>query len=246
MATTRRSTAQQRAATATIVYDEGLRKFLSNIFLTMGIGLAVTGGVAFFVVSSPDLLNLFITKGEKPSLSMLWWVATLIELGLVWWMASRIKDSDMTFGTGMTVFAVYSALNGLTISPVLSLYTAASVTKVFFITSSVFGACALYGHTTKRDITGWGGFLIMGLIALIIVMVVNIFLRSPVIDFVATGAGVLLFMALTAWDMQMFRKMYDEYGNTPSLVINGALALYLDFLNLFLMFLRIFGIKTSD
>lgn len=239
--------AARKGAAAAVVYDEGMRRFFSNVMLTMGGGLALTGIVAYIVMGDPALLAHFLTKNEKGlSLTGLWWVVSFAELGLVWWMASWRDDADISVAKGFGFFALYSALNGLTIAPIVSLYTGASVAKVFFISAATFGACALWGHTTKRDITGWSGFLIMGLIGLLVVMIVNIFLRSPMVDFVITGIGVLLFMALTAWDMQMLRKMYDESGHTVSLVVNGALALYLDFINLFLFFLRIFGIKAND
>lgn len=243
-----RSAARRAAARGTtVIYDESMRRFFSNVLLTFGAGLAITGFVAAYVMNNPDALGLFLTRsGKELSLTGLWWVMTFAELGMVWWMASWRDDADISFGKGMFCFALYAAMNGCTIAPVVSLYTGASVAKVFFITASTFGAAALYGHTTSRDITGWGGFLIMGLIGLLIAMIVNIFLRSPMMDFVISGIGVLLFVALTAWDMQMLRKMHDESGHTVSLVVNGALALYLDFINLFLFFLRFFGVKTSD
>lgn len=237
-----RMVAARRSAAERVVYDEGLRAFLSNVLITMAGGLAVTGAVAYAVLGTPDTLGLFLERGpEGLTLSWLWWGMTIAEFALVFWIISWASDGKVSFAKGVTVFALYSALNGCTIAPVLSLYTGASVAKVFFITASVFGACALWGHTTKRDITHWGSFLIMGLIGLLIAMLTNLVLRSPMVDFLVTGVGVLIFMALTAWDMQMFRRMYDESGHTVALVINAALTLYLDFINLFLMFMRVFG-----
>lgn len=225
------------------VYDEGLRRYLSNIFLTMTFGLIVTGVVSQIVLNSPDLLSWFVeknTKGEQ-SLTWWWWGLSFAEFSIVGWISNRSEDATLTLGRGLGMFAIYSAFNGLTIAPVLDLYTSVSVLKVFLITASVFSACAIYGHTTKRDLTGFGVFMVMGLFGLLIAMVVNIFLRSPAMDFLVSVAGVLIFTGLTAWDMQKLREMYDEDGSTVGLVINGALAFYLDFMNLFLFFLRWFG-----
>lgn len=241
------SAARRAAARGAVVYDEGLRRFFSNVLLMFGGGLAITGFVAAYVMGNPDVLAHFLTRSEKGlSLTGVWWVLSFAELGMVWWMSSWRNDASVGFGTGLFVFAVYAAMNGCTLAPVVSLYTGASVAKVFFITSATFGAAALYGHTTSRDLTGWGGFLFMGLIGLLVAMIVNLFLRSAMMDFVISGIGVLLFVALTAWDMQMLRKMYDAGGHTVSLVVNGALALYLDFINLFLFFLRFLGVRTGD
>lgn len=241
------ATATTRTAASTAIYDEGLRTYFSNIFLAMAFGLVVTGIVSQVVVHDSALLALFIEPSKDgPSLSGLWWFLTIAEFGVVMWISAKVRDPNLTLAKGMVVFAVYSAFNGLTLSPILHLYTQASVLNVFLISASAFGASALWGHTTKRDITGLGAFLMVGLLGLIGAMVINIFLGSPAVDFVISAIGVLLFAGLTAWDMQKLREMYDQDGNTVGLVLNGALALYLDFINLFLFFLRIFGDMSSS
>jgi hypothetical protein len=176
------------------------------------------------------------------SLTGLGWIAFLAPLGLVLWMSFGIQR--MSVGTAQTVFWVYAALMGVSLAPILLIYTGASIAKVFFITAASFGALSLYGYTTTRDLTAYGSFLIMGLIGLIIASLVNIFLASSALDFVISCVGVLVFAGLTAWDTQKIKEMYDPMDDgtvAGRKAVMGALTLYLDFINLFLMLLRLFG-----
>lgn len=236
-----------RSAAAKAAADAGLRTFYGHVFAVMAFGLAISGATAFWAMSSPDVMSWFVSNSgtAKASLTGTWIVVALAELGLVFLISSWIRKNDLNATTGLLTFTVYAALTGLTTAPALDLYTTTSVAKVFFITAATFGACAFYGYTTKRDLLPMGSFLLMGLIGLIVAMVVNMFLRSPMMDYLVCGIGVLIFAGLTAWDMQLLRELYRQGGNTVGLVINGALALYLDFLNLMLLLLRVFGVRKD-
>jgi uncharacterized protein len=227
--------------------DAGLQTFYGHVFAVMAFGLAITGSLAYFAMSSPEVMSWFVSNHGTKEASLTWTyiIVALVELGLVFLMSSWIAKNDLSPTTGLTVFTIYAGLNGLAIAPVVDLYTTTSVAKVFFITAATFGTCALYGYTTKRDLKPFGTFLLMGLIGLIIAMIVNMFLRSPAMDFIICSVGVLLFAGLTAWDMQMLRELYRNGGKTVGLVINGALALYLDFLNMFLFILQLLGVKKD-
>jgi hypothetical protein len=169
-------------------------------------------------------------------------VLMLGTLGLVFFVSFRIHR--LQFGTALTLFMVYSALLGVTLSSIFLTYTGASITRVFFISAAAFGALSLYGYTTQRDLSPIGSFLIMGLIGLIIASLVNIFLASSALDFVISCVGVLVFAGLTAWDTQKIKEMYDPMDDgtvSGRKAVMGALSLYLDFINLFLMLLRLFG-----
>jgi len=146
--------------------------------------------------------------------------------------------------TAQTLFWVYAGLMGLALAPIVAVYTSMSIAKVFFMTAATFGAMSLYGYTTKRDLTRWGSFLMMGLIGVIIAMVVNIFLASPALHFAISVIGVLVFVGLTAYDTQRIKSMYAAADGTAVMTrkaIMGALQLYLDFVNMFLLLLMLFG-----
>ena len=163
-------------------------------------------------------------------------------LGLVFFLSFRINRLQYT--TALTVFMVYAALLGVTLSSIFLVYTGASITRVFFISAASFGALSLWGYTTQRDLTGMGSFLIMGLFGLIIAMIVNIFLKSSGLDFIISAAGVLIFAGLTAWDTQKIKEMFDSRDDVNAdgrKAVMGALSLYLDFINLFTMLLRLVG-----
>jgi FtsH-binding integral membrane protein len=228
------------------VVDQGLRAHMLRVYNYMTIGLVITGLVAWATVNTP-LGALFITMTATGySLTGLGWIAFLAPLGLVLWMSFGIQR--MSVGTAQTVFWVYAALMGVSLAPILLIYTGASIAKVFFITAASFGALSLYGYTTTRDLTAYGSFLIMGLIGLIIASLVNIFLGSPAIDFAISVIGVLVFAGLTAWDTQKIKEMYyagDDGTVAGRKAIMGALSLYLDFINLFLMLLRLFGNRNE-
>lgn len=208
--------------------------FLNQVYGWMASGLFVTAIVAYFVANSMDLLLLSLQHR---------WLLFFAQLGLVFLLAGRISTLSHSVATGM--FLIYSALMGMTLSGILISYTSESIASVFAVTAGTFGAMSLYGYTTKRDLSGMGSMLFMALLGLVIASIVNIFMKSEAIMWVLTYAGVLIFVALTAYDTQKLKKMAEQFaGNeeaTKKFAIFGALTLYLDFLNLFLYLLQIFG-----
>jgi FtsH-binding integral membrane protein len=215
--------------------DEGLRAYMLNVYNYMALGLGVTGIVAMLTASSPMMINaIFGTP--------LQWIILLAPIGFVFFLSARI--SYMSASTAQLVYWTYAALMGLSLSSIFLVYVEASIARVFFITAGTFAGMSLYGYTTKRDLSGLGSFLLMGLIGLILASIVNIFLKSSGLEFVLSAIGVLIFTGLTAYDTQMIRNMYlesDEAGVMTKKAILGALHLYLDFINLFMMLLRLFG-----
>ena len=233
----------QRAGTAKA---ELVSTFMRGVYGWMGTGLGVTAVVALMVQNSATLMNMFFVVDPVsgiPHMSMLVIGLLLAELGIVFYLSSRI--GSMNPSTATTLFLVYSGLNGLTLTPILLAYTAQSVFATFVTTAGMFGAMSVYGTVTKKDLTSWGSLLFMGLIGLIIAMVVNIFLQSPAMGFVISGVGVIIFLGLTAYDTQMLKTMGEQMPADAAVVrrgsIMGALRLYLDFINLFLMLLRFMG-----
>ena len=225
------------------VIDAGLRAHMIRVYNYMAAAVALSGVVAWFTynaaVTSTGALTPF---GQAMFGGPLMIVLMLATLGLVFFISFRIDK--LQFTTALTLFMVYSALLGVTLAPIFLIYTGASITKVFFISAASFGALSLWGYTTQRDLTGMGSFLIMGLFGLIIAMVVNIFLKSSGLDFIISAAGVLIFAGLTAWDTQKIKEMYDVSDDgtvSGRKAVMGALSLYLDFINLFLMLLRLVG-----
>jgi uncharacterized protein len=211
--------------------------FVARVYNWMGLGLATTAVVAMLTASSPALLSYIFGS------QFVFFGLILAELGLVMTLSAAIGRLQAT--TAALMFFVYSALNGLTLSAIFIAYTSASIANTFFVTAGTFGAMSLYGYATKRDLTSWGSFLFMGLIGVVIASLVNIFLRSEAIYWVVTYAGVIVFVGLTAYDTQQIKAMAlhgfgDEETERKGAVI-GALRLYLDFVNLFLMLLNIFG-----
>ena len=227
---------------ATDVVDQGLRAHMLRVYNYMTVGLVVTGAVAWAVVNT-SLINLFYTVNSTGyGLSALGWIALFAPLGLVFLLSASI--GRMSVGTAQAVFWLYAALMGISLAPVLLVYTGASVAKVFFISAATFGALSLYGYTTSRDLGPIGSFLFMGLIGVIIASVVNIFLASSAVSFAISVIGVLVFAGLTAWDTQKIKELYtvnDDGTVTGRKAIMGALSLYLDCINLFLLLLRLFG-----
>jgi len=213
--------------------------FLAKVFNWMAIGLGLTGLAAFLTVNSQAALQFVF--GNK----MVFYGLIFGELGLVFYLSARIERISAQAATGL--FVVYSILNGVTLSAILLLYTMTSVAATFFIAAGMFGAMAVYGFITKKDLSSWGSFLFMGLIGIIIAMVVNIFLASSMMSWVISGIGVIIFTGLTAYDVQQITRMGEQgIMNGGAAVIRkgaimGALKLYLDFINLFLMLLRFMG-----
>ena len=228
--------------------DAGLRAYMLKVYNYMTGALALTGAVAYVVANSPTLLNLFYrtamtANGATLQPTILGWVVMLAPLGLVFLLSFRIMT--MSLSAAQTTFWAYAGLVGASLSSILIVYTGASVALTFFVTAATFGTMSLWGYTTKRDLTGFGHFLFMGLIGLIIAMLANMFFQSAMINFVVSILGVLIFTGLTAWDTQKIKNNYYMIGNDGTMAgkmaVMGALRLYLDFLNIFLFLLRFLG-----
>lgn len=229
-------------------------KFLVNTFGYMCVGVLITALVTLFVSNQPGLMEqLFHTydyideNGENAigfSASGLWWALSIAELLLV--VAIVYGTTSLPAKYSWTMFLIYSALNGITISPVIAAYTGASVAVVFFISAAVFASAAIYGKVTDKDLTSVDSFFLIALIGLIIAMVVNMIIGSTFMDYLISCAAVVLFIAITAFDVQMLREMHrQQYGSSPqALAVYGALSLYLDFINIFLHLLKLLG--SSD
>lgn len=237
-----RTTIAARPGTAAVI-DEGLRSYMLKVYNYMGIGLAVTGLVAYFASAAAVTADGQLTAwGALLYTSPLMWVIALAPLGFVLVLSFGINK--LSVGAAQMTFWAFAAVMGLSMSSIFMVYTDASIAKTFFITAATFGAMSLYGYTTKRDLTGMGNFLFMGLIGLIIAMVVNIFLQSSMLEFAISAVGVLVFVGLTAYDTQKIKESYHVSFGADVLAKNavmGALSLYLDFINLFMMLLRLFG-----
>jgi len=225
-----------------VAIDEGLRAYMLRVYNYMLLGLALTGAAAWIAVNTPLGALFFQQTATGVSLSALGWIALFAPLGLVFFLSFRI--AHMSLVTAQAVFWGYAALMGISLAPILLLYTGASVAQVFFVTAATFGAMSLWGYTTKRDLTGFGSFLFMGLIGILIASVVNIFLGSGTMSLVISIIGVLVFTGLTAYDTQQIKESYyvsDDGQVAGKKAVMGALRLYLDFINLFLMLLRLMG-----
>ncbi len=214
------------------------RTLMGKVYLWMTLALAVTGLTSLYVASSPGLVqSIFASRGT-------FWLLVIAELALVFILSARIMK--MSFSTAGIMFALYSVLNGVTMSFIFIAYTSTSIATAFFVTAGMFAAMSFIGFVTKKDLSSFGSFFTMALIGLIIASVVNIFLNSSVMYWIITYVGVLLFVGLTAYDTQKIKQMLIEYGNevndsTQKLALIGSLSLYLDFINLFLYILRLFG-----
>ena len=216
-----------------------VNEFIRSVYNWMAIGLALTGFIAYYVASTPALLNLIL--GNK----ILFFGLIIAELALVFTISARVHR--MQASTATALFVLYSALNGATLSFIFIIYTRGSIASTFFVCAATFIACSIYGWTTKRDLTSMGGFLMMGLIGIIIASLVNLFIRSSAMHMIISYIGVLVFVGLTAYDTQNLKAMAISQpadvgaGAIRKGAILGALKLYLDFINLFLMLLRILG-----
>ncbi|MCW8835866.1 MAG: Bax inhibitor-1/YccA family protein [Rhodospirillales bacterium] len=215
--------------------DVGLRTYMLRVYNYMASGLALTGAVAYGVSQSEAAMQaIFGTP--------LFWVVALAPIGMVFFLSARIHS--MKAGTAQALFWVFAGLMGLSLASIFIAFTGASIARVFFITAATFGALSLYGYTTKRDLAGWGSFLFMGLIGIIIASIVNLFMESSALHFVISVVGVLVFTGLTAYDTQRIKAIYLESDAAEvheKKAILGALTLYLDFINLFIMLLHLFG-----
>ena len=221
--------------TQTLEIDQGLRAYMLKVYNYMTSGLALTGIVALFTASSEPMLQAIFGSPLK-------WLVMLAPLGFVMFLSFGINK--MKASTAQALFWVFAGVMGLSMASIFLQFTGTSIARVFFITAGTFAGMSLYGYTTKRDLSGMGSFLFMGLIGIIIAMVVNIFLQSSALHFVISVIGVLVFVGLTAYDTQRIKSIYSEFDTAEvatKKAIHGALTLYLDFINLFIMLLQLFG-----
>ena len=218
---------------------ERVSAFLWKVYGWMAVGLGLTAVVAFAVAGSPDLLRVLV--GNR----LVFFALVIAELGLVFFMSSRADR--LSPGTASGLFALYSALNGVTLSVILLAYTGESVTMTFVVTAGMFGALALFGSTTKRSLAGAGQFFMMGLIGLILASIVGMFWHNDALQFLISVVGVIVFTGLTAWDAQRLKQMAVALpeGQVGAYAVVGALSLYLNFINLFLMLLRFTGSRRD-
>jgi hypothetical protein len=231
-----------------VAYDMGLRAHMIRVYNYMAGGVALTGIVAWVtyqmavVTNAAGAITGLTPFGQTLFSSPLIWVVMLAPLGLVFFMSFRI--GHMQASTARTLFFVYAGAVGLSLATIFMVYTQTSITRVFFITAASFGALSLYGYTTQRNLDAMGSFLMMGLFGLIIAMLVNIFLVSSALQWAISVIGVLIFAGLTAWDTQKIKEFYDPMDDgtvAGRKAVMGALNLYLDFLNMFMFLLRMFG-----
>jgi len=237
-----RTTATQRPAgigAQDVAYDAGLRSYMLSVYNYMASGVLLTGIVAMLFSmggGSSYAAQLFINGG------ILKWVVILAPVGLVFWLSFGIQRMSET--TAKAVYWVYAVLMGLSLSTIFLVYTGGSIAATFFATAGAFAGLSLFGYTTKKDLSGFGTFLIMGVVGLLVAMVINIFLQSSAMALAISAIGVLLFAGLTAYDTQRIKSMYAYVAGTDMMgktAIMGALSLYLDFINMFQFLLSFMG-----
>ena len=227
-----------RPADAQVDIDVGLRDYMLRIYNYMASGLALTGIVAYAAAAS----GFYESIARSPII----WLVILAPLGLVMWLSYGINR--MSASTAQGLFWLYSGLVGLSLAVLFLRYTDASIARVFFITAGTFAAMSLYGYTTRRDLAQFGSFLFMGLIGIILASLVNIFVGSSALQFAISVIGVLVFTGLTAWDTQQIKEMYVAGADgqmAGKQAIMGALRLYLDFINLFMMLIQLMGVRRN-
>ena len=228
-----------------VYIDEGLRQYMMRVYNYMAGGLCVTALAAFLIMNTPALATLFFTispAGGIIGLSALGWLALFAPFIMVFafgWVLSRgsIRQVQGTFWA-------FAAVMGVALTPTVLAYTGASVTRIFLITAAMFGAMSLYGYTTRKDLTSMGSFLIMGVWGIIIAMLVNLFLQSPGLYYALSVLSVLAFTGLTAYDTQTIRRIYASGDSSDAIsrkAVAGALSLYMDFINIFIALLNLFG-----
>ncbi len=228
----------QRLAHGAVVdtsIDAGLRSHMLSVYNYMGLALVLTGLTAFVTASSPALLQVIFGSPLK-------WVVMLAPLGFVFFLGAKIRT--MSVSAAQITFWAFAVVMGLSMASIFLVFTGASIARVFFITAATFGAMSLYGYTTKRDLSKLGSFLFMGLIGIVIAMLVNIFIGSTALQFAISVIGVLVFTGLTAYDSQRIKEEYYSLSGAELVTkaaIMGALSLYLNFINLFMMLLQLFG-----
>ncbi|QIB33784.1 Bax inhibitor-1/YccA family protein [Ancylobacter pratisalsi] len=217
------------------VFDEGLRRHMLRVYNYMAIGLVLTGAVAFIVGTTPALYVPIFSSPLK-------WVVMLAPLAFVLFFSFRMQS--MSASGAQTMFWAFCAVMGLSMASIFLVFTGTSIARTFFIAATMFGATSLYGYTTKRDLSQFGSFLIMGLIGVVIASLVNLFLGSTMLQFIVSVAGILVFVGLTAWDTQSIKEQYADHFDSESqqkLAVFGAFSLYLNFVNIFQLLLNFTG-----
>ena len=247
------ASARGYGADRAVAVDAGLRAYMIRVYNTMALGVGLTGLVSWFTYQMAGGDAIRVAGGQIVGLTAFGQaifnpvtliVLFLATLGMVFFMSFRIQTLSVSTATGL--FYLYAGLLGVTLASIFVVYTGVSIARVFFITAASFGALSLYGYTTKRDLSPIGSFLLMGLIGIILASLVNLFLASSALSFVISVVGVLVFAGLTAWDTQRIKEMYDVNDDgtvSGRKAIMGALSLYLDFINMFLMLLRLCGAR---
>ena len=235
--TNNKSFASSASATS---YDAGLREYMIKVYNFMACALGISGFVAFLTASSPDLMRVLF--GTPLS-----WVVMFAPLGFVFFFGYKI--STISAERAKIYLWIFAALMGLSMSSIFMVYTGTSIARVFFISASTFGITALYGYTTKRDLTSMGSFMIMGLIGLLIASLFNTFLQSSALHFATSILGMIIFIGLTAYDSQRIKQMYYHASGNVDMIsrmaVMGALSLYMDFINLFMTMLNFFGDRRN-
>ena len=222
-------------------YDFELRKYLIAVYQYMALALALTAFIAMGVASSQEFMYAIHSSGLK-------WIIAFAPLGMAFYMGSRLMSMSQT--VAQSCLMIFAALMGLSLSSIFIVFTGESIARVFFITASTFGAMSIYGHNTKKDLSSMGSFLMMGAVGLLISGIVNIFLKSSAIYFISSVIGVIVFTLFTAYDTQRVKELYYQNqgseGVASKLAIYGSLTLYMDFINLFVFLLQLFGVRRSD
>lgn len=228
------------ASGAAAAFDAGLRRHMLSIYNNMGVGLAITGLVAFLVASTPALYQPIFGTPLK-------WLAMFAPLAFVFFLSFRIER--MTAASARTAFFAFAAVMGVSMASIFLVFTGASIARTFFIAAAMFLSVSLWGYTTKSDLSKWSTFLFMGLIGVVIASLVNVFIGSTALQMAVSIAGVIVFTGLTAWDTQRLKSEYVHYAGTShaeKLGIMGALSLYLNFVNLFQLLLTFFGQREEN
>lgn len=235
-----------RAATQAAAYDAGLRQYMLKVYNYMTSGLIFTGLVAMITSMTPALLSMLYQvapTGQIMGMTPLGWVVAFAPIGMV--LLLGFKQHNMSLGAVQTWFWVFAGIMGLSLTSIFVMYTGASIARVFFITAGVFGGMSIYGYATKKDLSSWGSFLIMGVWGVLLAGIVNIFLQSPMLYFISSIVGVILAVGLTAYDTQKVKAVYYQVGGSGDAAgkaaIMGAFTLYFDFIYLFIHLMRFLG-----
>ncbi len=221
--------------------DAGLRSYMLSVYNYMTSGVLLTAVIALLFANS-SLINLIVNPATGQA-TLLFWVVLFAPLALVFWLSAGINR--MSASTAQGLFWLYAALIGVQFSSLFLVYTGVSIAQTFFAVAAAFAGLSLYGYTTKRDLSAWGSFLIMGVVGIFVALLVNIFLRSPALDLAISAIGVLVFAGLVAYDTQKIKSLYYSVAGQGEAMkktaVLGALNLYIDFINMFLFMLRLFG-----